>query len=79
MLAEITYNAGKSCTMKAVKFTEGQTKVITDPDIIRACQQTYGFAVQVLKEKKVVPVEEEETPLVPVLKKKVKHHDEAGR
>ena len=64
MRAEITYNAGKSCTMKSTKFVEGQTQLVEDAEIIQRCLNTCGFAVHVLKEPKkvVLPVEDEPKP-----------------
>lgn len=53
MRAEITYNGGRSYLVMGVKFYEGQTKVVSDPKLIEHCQNTAGFAVQVVKEKVV--------------------------
>jgi hypothetical protein len=60
MKAEITYNTGRSCTVKSTKFLQGQTRIVIDPFIIELCRNTAGFAVRVLSEraeKRVMPVE----------------------
>jgi len=49
MVAEITYNAGKSYRIKATKFLQHKTEVVTDPDVIKRCQMTAGFAVRIVQ------------------------------
>ncbi len=49
MKAEITYNGGKSCQVYGVTFKEGIMRVSENPDVIRRCQETAGFAVHLLK------------------------------
>jgi hypothetical protein len=56
MKAEITYNAGKSYRIKATKFEQGKTKIVTDPGLVKRCQQTAGFCVRVLEDSKPVKV-----------------------
>ena len=63
MRAEITYNGGRSCQVYGVTFKEGLMKLSSDPKLIQRCQETAGFAVHILKEKKTVAsVETEEKP-----------------
>jgi len=52
MKAEITYNAGASYRIKAMKFNRGVTKPVTDSAVIKKCQATAGFSVRVLEEDK---------------------------
>lgn len=58
-IAEITYNRGLSYRIarpngSVVKFKKNCTRVINDLEIIRVCQQTRGFTVEMAPEKPVV-------------------------
>lgn len=51
MLAEVTYNAGKSYRLKNYKFLQGKTVLVKDAAVIDRCRATAGFAVHVLTKK----------------------------
>jgi hypothetical protein len=57
MRAEITYNDGKSYTVKGKRFECGITRMVDDAALIKHCSETQGFAVRILKEKKIIQVE----------------------
>lgn len=63
MLAEITYNAGASCTVGRKKFVSGKTQTVTDAALVKRCQVTRGFCVRVLEEKKA-PVKKKQKKVV---------------
>lgn len=50
--AEVTWNGSKSYRFAGnskLIFKEAKTQTLTDPDIIKRCQNTAGFCVRVLK------------------------------
>lgn len=59
MLAEITYNRGVKCTIGKYTFPLNRGVLVRDSSIIKRCQITKGFSVNVIKKKtaKVVKVE----------------------
>lgn len=54
MVAEITYNAGKSYTLGKYRFVQGITRKVSDEKVIKRLSNMAGFAVRILKTKKVV-------------------------
>lgn len=61
MLAEVTYNAGKTYRLKQYKFEQGKTVLVKDGDVIKRCQATAGFAVRVLTKGDKTEASEAET------------------
>ncbi len=50
--AEVTWNGSKSYRFAGnskLIFKNGKTKTLEDTDLIKRCQSTYGFAVQVVE------------------------------
>jgi hypothetical protein len=59
MLAEITYNRGVKCSIGQYTFPLNRGVLVRDSSIIKRCQITKGFSVNVIKAKakKTVKVE----------------------
>jgi len=53
MKAEIIYTAGKSYALRGKKFMQDRMETVHDPATIKKAQQTSGFSVRVLEDKKI--------------------------
>lgn len=62
MVAEITYTAGKTYRIKGVKFERGIPKKVASNAVIRRCQQTSGFNVRVLEDRRTTKIVREPIP-----------------